>query len=77
MAVYGVVVGDGQPFEERLVSDSAHRVVQAHVDRVAVPCQCQAVIEVGAGLVVLDFPGLDPGIEERNPVPDPVLLGLE
>ncbi|WP_027286380.1 hypothetical protein [Ruania albidiflava] len=55
----GVVVGDRQSFEEGLVGDAAQRVVDAHVDRVGVACQGQAVIEVGAGLVVLDLAGLD------------------
>ncbi|MDZ5079012.1 hypothetical protein [Nesterenkonia sp. HG001] len=57
--VDGVVVGDGQSFEERLVGDAAQRVVDAHVDRVGIACQGKAVIEVGAGLVVLDLAGLD------------------
>ncbi|MFC5272921.1 hypothetical protein [Brachybacterium sacelli] len=73
----GVVVGDGEAFEEGLVGDAAQRVVDAHVDRVGVACQGQAVIEVGAGLVVLDLAGLDARVEEGDLPGDAVLLGLE
>ncbi|WP_260857933.1 hypothetical protein [Kocuria rhizophila] len=55
-----VAVGDDEPVEEGLVRDPAQRVVQAHVDRVRVTGQGQAVIEVGSCLVVLDLAGLDP-----------------
>ncbi|WP_307815852.1 hypothetical protein [Myceligenerans indicum] len=57
---------DVDALEERLVGDAAQGVVQAHVDRVGVAGQLQAVLQVGLGLVVLDLPCLNPGVEERE-----------
>lgn len=77
IGVDGVVVGDRQSFEEGLVGDATQRVIDAHVDRVGVACQSQAIVQVAAGLVVLDLAGLDPGGEERDLAGDAVLFGLE
>ncbi|WP_246222688.1 hypothetical protein [Phytoactinopolyspora limicola] len=61
------VVGDDEALKKGLVGDAAERVVDAHVDRVAVCCEGEAVVEVGLGLFVLDVSGVDLGVEERDP----------
>ncbi|MCQ9368140.1 hypothetical protein NQ036_07780 [Brevibacterium sp. 91QC2O2] len=71
------VVCDEQAFEERLVRDATQGVVHAHVDLVRVACQGKAVVQVGAGLFVLDGAGFDAGVEEPDLSGDAVLLRLE
>ncbi|MHB1613187.1 MAG: hypothetical protein ACYCYA_02530, partial [Actinomycetes bacterium] len=68
---------DVDALEEGLVADAAQRVIETHVDRVGVAGQCQAVLQVGFGLVVLDLPGVDAGVEEREPSGDAVLFLFE
>ncbi|WP_243752359.1 hypothetical protein [Leucobacter weissii] len=51
---------DVDPLEERLVADAPERVVQAHVDRVSIPRQSQAVLQLILGLVVLNLTCIDP-----------------
>ncbi|MCW5950924.1 MAG: hypothetical protein KIT69_01500 [Propionibacteriaceae bacterium] len=74
LAVDAVVGQNDQLVEEGLVGHPSQRVVDAHVDRVAVRGQGEAVVEVGLGLLVLDVPGVDLRVEERQPPGDPVLL---
>ena len=70
-----VVVGlDVELVEEGLVGDPPQRVVDAHVQFVAVPRESEAVIEVGFGLVVLDVSGVDLGVEEGHAAGDLVLF---
>ncbi|MEK0226168.1 hypothetical protein WM016_07500 [Bifidobacterium mongoliense] len=63
--------------KERLVGDAAQRIVKAHIQLVTVPDQCQTVIQMGLGLVVLHVPGLDLRVEERETSTDTLLLGLK
>ncbi|WP_230846746.1 hypothetical protein [Propionibacterium freudenreichii] len=63
--------------EERLVADAPQRVVDAHVDRVHVAGESQAVFQVRLGLVVLDLAGVDPRVQERETTGDAVLLLFE
>ncbi|MGO3358996.1 MAG: hypothetical protein ACTILK_08420 [Bifidobacterium crudilactis] len=71
-----VVVLDVELVEEGLVGDPAQRVVDAHVQLVAVPSELEAVVEVGLGLVVFDVAGLNLGVEEGHATGDLVLLLL-
>ncbi|WP_150461076.1 hypothetical protein [Nesterenkonia ebinurensis] len=66
LCVNHIVIGDDEAVEEGLVGDPAQRIIDAHVDRVTVTGQGQAVIEVGTGLIVFDLAGLDAGVEERD-----------
>nr|WP_292866089.1 hypothetical protein [Microbacterium sp.] len=68
---------DVDALEERLVGDAAQRIIEAHVDRVSIAGQGQAVFQVGFGLVVLDFPRLDARVEEREPPGEAVLFLFE
>ncbi|MFT3971502.1 MAG: hypothetical protein QM695_14805 [Micropruina sp.] len=73
-----VVVGlDVELVEEGLVGDPPQGVVDAHVQLVAVPRECEAVVQVGFGLVVLDVSGVDLGVEEREASGDLVLFLFE
>ena len=58
-AVDGAVGLDVELVEEGLVGGSPQRVVDAHVEGVAVPGEGEAVVEVCFGLVVLDVSGVD------------------
>ncbi|ODR00855.1 hypothetical protein AWC25_19930 [Mycobacterium sherrisii] len=68
---------DVDAVEERLIADAAQRVVQAHVDRVSVAGQGQAVLQVSLRLVVLDLRGVDAGVEEGDAPRDAVLFLFE
>nr|WP_239647654.1 hypothetical protein [Bifidobacterium psychraerophilum] len=72
-----VVLLDAELAEERLVGDAAHRVVQAHVQLVAVAGQRQAVVQMGFGPLVLHVTGLDLHVKEREPPADALLFGFE
>lgn len=71
------VIGDEQALEEDLVRDAAQGVVHAQGDLVRVAGEGEAVVQVGAGLLVLDGAGVDASVEEPDPPGDPVLLRLE
>jgi hypothetical protein len=71
-----VVVLDVELVEERLVRDPPKRVVDAHVELVAVAGELEAVVEVGLGLVVFDVAGIDLGVEKCHAPCDLVLLLL-
>ncbi|WP_060763006.1 hypothetical protein [Propionibacterium freudenreichii] len=76
LAVDMVVVLDVELLEERLVGDPPERVVDAHVELVAVAGELQTVIEVSFGLVVFDVACFDLGVEEGHAPCDLVLLLL-
>ncbi|WP_431878403.1 hypothetical protein [Amycolatopsis sacchari] len=61
-AVDCVFASDDELVEEGLVGEASQRVVNAHVDRVAVAGQGEAVIQVGLRLLVLDVAGVDLGV---------------
>ena len=63
--------------EERLVGDTLQRVIDAHVQLVAVSGQCKTVVQVGACQFVLHVTGFNLGFEEREPSADAILLRLE
>ena len=63
--------------KERLVGDTPQRIVKAHIQLVTVPDQCQTVIQMGFGLVVLHVPGLDLRVDERETSADALLLSLK
>ncbi|WP_234988361.1 hypothetical protein [Agrococcus casei] len=75
--------GDGAFFtevelvEECLVGDTPQRVIDAHVQLVAVLGQCETVIKVGTCQFVLHVTGFDLCFEEREPSADAILLRLE
>nr|WP_309104992.1 hypothetical protein [Microbacterium sp.] len=68
---------DVDAVEECLVADASERVVNAHVDRVHVAGERQAVFQVCLGLVVLDLAGVDARVEERESAGDAVLFLFE
>ncbi|MCI1791911.1 MAG: hypothetical protein LKI60_05025 [Bifidobacterium tibiigranuli] len=72
-----VVLLHVQLFEEGLIGDAAQRVVEAYIQLVTVAGQCQTVIQMGFGLVVLHVPGLDLHVEECEPPADTLLFGPE
>ncbi|MFN8183814.1 MAG: hypothetical protein U0R23_05265 [Candidatus Nanopelagicales bacterium] len=77
LPVHGVVGHDDELVEEGLVGQTAQGVVNAHVDRVAVSGEGEAVFEVGLGLVVLDVSCVDLSVEERQAAGDAFLFLAE
>ncbi|NLS09967.1 hypothetical protein HGQ17_08140 [Nesterenkonia sp. MY13] len=77
LPVHGIGLWDVELIEECLVGCAAQRVIDAHVDRVAVTSQGQAVLQMGLGLFVLQGAGLDLCFQERQALSDPLLLSLQ
>ena len=77
LAVDLVVGLDVELVEEGLVGDPPQRVVDAHVQLVAVPRESEAVVQVGFCLVVLDVSGVDLGVEEGQAAGDAFLFFAE
>ncbi|MGO1316372.1 MAG: hypothetical protein ACTMIR_04970 [Cellulomonadaceae bacterium] len=77
LPVHGVVGPDNELVEEGLVGQASQGVVNAHVDRVAVSGEGEAVFEVGLGLVVLDVSCVDLGVEEGQAAGDAFLFLAE
>ncbi|WP_218668689.1 hypothetical protein [Corynebacterium glutamicum] len=73
----GALLAEVELVEERLVGDAPQRVIDAHVQLVAVSGQCEAVIKVGACQFVLHVTGFDLCFEKRESSPDAILLRLE
>lgn len=57
--------------------DAAQGVIDAHVDRMHVAGEGEAVVQVGLGLLVFGVAGFDLRVEPGQPPGDAVLLGLE
>ncbi|MCI2182678.1 MAG: hypothetical protein LKK52_08115 [Bifidobacterium psychraerophilum] len=72
-----IVVPHPQLLEERLIAGSSQRIIQTHIQLVAVARQSQTVVQVGLGLVVFHVPGLDLHLQEREAPADALLLALE
>ncbi|MCI1674097.1 MAG: hypothetical protein LKI34_07780 [Bifidobacterium tibiigranuli] len=72
-----IVVPHPQLLEERLIARPPQRIIQTHIQLVAVARQGQAVVQVGLGLVVFHVPGLDLHLQERQASAHALLLALE
>ncbi|MGO1961599.1 MAG: hypothetical protein ACTH1B_11305, partial [Yaniella sp.] len=66
----GALLTEVELVEERLVGDAPQRVIDAHVQLVAVSAQCETVIKVGTCQFVLHVTGFDLRFEEREPSAD-------